>query len=287
MVGETQALNQKEQVRLCRVRTGLGTVRLMHAHYVTQVFAPHFHEGYCLGVIEGGALAFRYMGEQVVAPKGAVNLAIPGEVHTGQSADEAGWTYRMLYLETDLLISTASQMTGKPAPLPFIRAGVLFDDDLATMIHRLHCQLADPGIPLLEKESRLLSVLTILLHRHGRTRPKRLSAIRQSGIVEIARSFLHDHFDRDVSIRELAEAVGLSPFHFIRVFGKQTGLTPHAFLTQIRVKKAQDLLTAGESPGQAALGAGFFDQSHLTRHFKRITGITPGRFRNSVQDSRV
>ena len=285
MVGETQPLNKDEKVRLCRVRTSLGTVRLMQAQYVSQVFAPHYHEGYCLGVIERGALAFRYMGERVVAPMGAVNLAIPGEVHTGQAADEAGWTYRMLYLETDLLVTTASQMTDKPAPMPFIRAGVLFDDDLARMIHCLHRQLADPGTALIEKESQLLAVLVHLIHRHGRTRPHRWPAGRQSRVVDRSTAYIHDHFDRDVSIRELAAVVGLSPYHFIRVFRGRTGLTPHAFLTQLRVKKARELLSTGESPGQAAVRSGFFDQSHLTRHFKRITGVTPGHFRNSVQDS--
>ena len=120
-------LKTKENPIRCRIDTGLGPVDLMYARYVNHTFAPHFHEGYCLGVIEKGALGFRYMGENVVAPAGAINLAIPGEVHTGQAADESGWTYRMFYLEADLLAKTAAQVSGKQTPLPFIRAGVLFD----------------------------------------------------------------------------------------------------------------------------------------------------------------
>ncbi len=79
-------MNQREEIRMRRVNTGLGPVNLMHARYVTQVFAPHFHEGYCLGVIERGALGFRYMGQNVVAPAGAVNLAVPREVQAAVAA---------------------------------------------------------------------------------------------------------------------------------------------------------------------------------------------------------
>ena len=98
------------------------------------------------------------------------------------------------------------------------------------------------------------------------------------------RDFIHAHHDRDISIREIAGPAGLSPYHFIRVFCKQTGLTPHAYFTQVRVRRAQYPMASGETPVQVAFGAGFFDQSYLTRHFKRVTGITPGRYLNHVQD---
>lgn len=278
-------MNAQEAVRLNRVETSLGAVDLMHARYVTQVFAPHFHEGYCLGVIEQGALTFRYMGEHVVAPAGAVNLAIPGEVHTGQAANEVGWTYRMFYLSADLLVSVASQLTGKNAAMPFIRAGVLCDSDLARRIHQLHSKMEDPATPLLEKESLLITVLTRMVQRHSKPSPETCRTCREPTVVATARDFIHAHHDQDISIRELAGAVGLSPYHFIRVFREQTGLTPHAYLTQVRVRQAQRLIASGETPVQSAIGTGFFDQSHLTRHFKRITGITPGRYRNCVQDA--
>jgi AraC-like DNA-binding protein len=107
---------------------------------------------------------------------------------------------------------------------------------------------------------------------------------REPVAVETARAYIHAHYDRDISVRDLAALTGLSPYHFIRVFSGQVGLTPHAYLVQVRVQQARQLLATGETPSQAALSAGFFDQSHLTRHFKRILGVTPGRYRNCVQD---
>jgi AraC-like DNA-binding protein len=287
VAGQGHLLGKREKALLERVKTGLGAVEVMQARYVTQVFAPHFHEGYCLGVIEAGALGFRYMGENVVAPAGAVNLAVPGEVHTGQAADEAGWMYRMFYLDADLVASVASQMAGRKAPMPFIRPGVLFDAGLARMIHRLHRRMQDPRMPILEKEAGLLAVLTRLLGRYGRPRTTIPDAGREPGAVDTARDYMHACHDRDISIRELAAITGLSPYHFIRVFSGQVGLTPHAYLIQVRVHQARRRLLAGEAPAQAAVSVGFYDQSHLTRHFKRILGVTPGRYRNSVQDTAI
>ena len=278
-------MNPQEKTILHRVHTGLGTVNLMHARYVTQTFAPHFHEGYCLGVIEKGALGFRYRGEHVVAPAGAVNLAIPGEVHTGQAADDAGWTYRMFYLDCDLLASAASQMAGRATPLPFIREGVLFDSDLAAMIRWLHRGMQDPARSVLEKETGLLAVLDLVIRQYSRPHITGRPTGREPEAVAIAREYIHAHHHRDISVCELAAAAGLSPYHFIRVFSRQLGLTPHAYLTQVRVQEARQRLLAGESPAETALPAGFYDQSHLTRHFKRIVGTTPARYRNSVQDA--
>jgi AraC-like DNA-binding protein len=284
MVRRQPFLNRKEKTILRRVGTGLGTVDLMHARYVTQTFAPHFHEGYCLGVIEAGALGFRYMGEAVVAPAGAVNLAIPGEVHTGQAAHEAGWTYRMFYLDADLLNRAASQISAKRVCLPFIREGVLFDPDLAAMIHRHHRCMQDPRTSTLEKETGLLALLSRVIRQYSRPRLTERPSGSEPQAVGTARDYIHAHHQRDISVNELAAVCGLSPYHFIRVFRRQTGLTPHAYLIQVRVQQARHLLRSGAVPSHAALAAGFFDQSHLTRHFKRIVGTTPGRYRNSVQD---
>jgi AraC-like DNA-binding protein len=81
-----------------------------------------------------------------------------------------------------------------------------------------------------------------------------------------------------VTLRALARFAGLSAFHLCRVFREAVGMPPHAYQTQIRVRRAKSLLAAGVPIARAAAEAGFYDQSHLTRHFKRIVGLTPGRY---------
>jgi AraC-like DNA-binding protein len=94
------------------------------------------------------------------------------------------------------------------------------------------------------------------------------------------------------TLDELARLTGLSPHALLRAFRAETGLPPHAYLTQHRVRLARGLLDRGVSPAEAAVAAGFADQAHLTRHFKRVVGVPPGAYqrargaagRNCVQD---
>jgi len=109
--------------------------------------------------------------------------------------------------------------------------------------------------------------------------------VASSAAVQRVIDYLDSHFGEDLSLESLAGIACLSPFHFIRVFSRQTGLTPHAWMMQLRAHKAKDLLGRGLAIADVAAQAGFADQSHLSRIFKRLLGYTPGQFSNSVQDT--
>ena len=94
-----------------------------------------------------------------------------------------------------------------------------------------------------------------------------------------ARDYLMENYATDIGLEELAGVAGLSRAHLIRAFRKEFHITPHAFLTDIRVRIARRKLQAGEQPAEIALECGFADQAHFTRHFKARTGITPGQYR--------
>jgi len=273
-----------EQVRIWQP-PDLPGLQLMQASYVTQTFPRHSHDGFGAGVIERGALGFFYRGENVVAPAGRINLVNPDEVHTGQSVTEAGWSYRMFYFGADLLQRAAAEMADRPVDLPFFTSGVINDSPLAGLIYQVHLRLADQATPLLEKESHLLSMLTQLIARHTDTPPVLRSIGREHNGVRRAIDYLDANFHEDISIGQLAGVACLSPYHFIRVFSRQTGLPPHAWLMQLRARKARELLLRGISIADAACMTGFTDQSHLNRIFKRLMGYTPGQFSNSVQDA--
>ena len=265
----------------------LEGIELLRAHYITQTFARHAHEGFAVGVIESGALGFFYRGENVVAPAGAINLAIPDEPHTGHAAQETGWSYRMFYLDAGLLRQAAAEISGKAHDLPYFRPGVIFDEQLAQTLGALHVALELGTDGALEHQSRLLCVLTQFIRRHAHPAPAINSMRREHQAVTRARDYLESHYADNPSLHELAAAVYLSPFHLIRVFQHELGLPPHAYLTQVRVRHARRLLAQGQPIVSVANATGFTDQSHLTRHFKRILGVTPGQYRNFVQDRGV
>ncbi len=273
----------QERVRIWQP-PGLPGLQLMRATYITQTFPRHTHEGFGVGVIERGALGFFYRGENMIAPAGRINLVIPDEVHTGQAATDGGWTYRMFYFPADLLRQAALEMAGRPTALPFFTSGVIADGCLAGLIHRVHLQFEDPDTQLLERESLFLHMLVQLIARHAEAPPGLRPAGREHAGAGRAIDYLRANFHRDISIEQLAAVACLSPFHFIRVFSRHTGLPPHAWLMQLRVRKVQEMLWRGIPIVDAACQAGFTDQSHLNRVFKRLLGFTPGQFSNSVQD---
>jgi len=108
-----------------------------------------------------------------------------------------------------------------------------------------------------------------------------MSARGPTRAVRDARDYLADHADEPVALATLADAVGLAPAHLCRAFRAQVGIPPHAYLIQLRVARARALLDAGARPSEAAIRAGFYDQSQLHRHFRRIVGVTPGQYARS------
>jgi transcriptional regulator GlxA family with amidase domain len=128
-------------------------------------------------------------------------------------------------------------------------------------------------------------MLIQLIARHTAARPKGKLTGREHVGVRRAIDYLEARFHEDISIEKLAGVACLSPYHFIRVFARHTGLPPHAWLMQLRARKARGMLQQGMAIADAACMAGFADQSHLTRIFKRLLGYTPGQLSNSVQDA--
>jgi transcriptional regulator GlxA family with amidase domain len=102
--------------------------------------------------------------------------------------------------------------------------------------------------------------------------------------VSVVREVLEDSYVRadETSLHALAQRTGVTPFRVIRAFREATGLAPHQYLIQVRVERARQLLADGAAPSIVAAMTGFVDQSHLTYHFKKHLGITPGHYRRCV-----
>lgn len=102
--------------------------------------------------------------------------------------------------------------------------------------------------------------------------------------VEKARTFIRGHFSERIDLDRLAEVGQLSGYHLQRLFVQEEGLSPRAYLENVRIEKARELLEQGESLAQTALQTGFYDQSHFANTFRKSTGLTPGEYRKIFQD---
>ena len=135
------------------------------------------------------------------------------------------------------------------------------------------------------QQSLLLELISQLLLHHAHTRIP-APAIRNAQTVNHLRDYLEEHYRENVSIETLSQLSSLSPYYLIRCFRQQFGLPPHLYQRQVRLLKAKHALHTSQSLAAIANDTGFFDQSHFTRSFKRVFGVTPGAYRqdNSIQD---
>ncbi len=255
----------------------LPGVELLRAHYVNRAFPRHAHAVFAIGVIDAGALGFNYRGARVVAARGEISLANDGEAHDGFAAAGDGWQYRMLYLDPALLGQAASELAGRERPVPRFAAGVIRDPNLARCMLALHAAV-DESAWALPAQELLALTLTQLVRRHADDAPPE-PPVRIPAAVRRAREAADAQALEGLTLRELAGVADMNAFQFLRAFRRAYGLTPYAYVLGRRIAIAQALLARGQGVAEVAARTGFADQSHLSRHFRRIVGVTPGAYR--------
>ena len=252
----------------------LPGVEALHASFVAHAYRPHSHPTWTVAVVERGAARFELDATHQRAGRGELFVLEPEAVHTGMAAVPEGWAYKVLYLDPALLGAYAED----DAPPPGAARWVVFEDPgLRARLLRAHAALATGATGLALEEAVVVAVDRLRPHlRPGP--PERAQGRSEHAAVRRARAHLRERFDRAVPLRELAAVSGLSRFELVRRFHAQTGLTPHAFQTDLRIARARRLLAGGERPAAVAAACGFADQPHLTRVFKRAVGVTPARY---------
>lgn len=250
---------------------------LISARFLKQVFPPHFHETYVVCVDERGAHASWYRGANRIVPERALTLVPPGEVHTGQRVPGQVWHYRAVYPSIELMKQVALD-AGVRASEVALSCGLSVDDPELTEAFLAAHRVCEAAPDSLRAESILTEVLVTLLRRHADGLRRRPEQSTPAHLVEVIRDHLQAHLTGRVTLRDLARATGLTQYAVLRGFRRATGIPPHRYLTQLRVRRAQELLREGQSPVMVAQLVGFADQSHLNRHFRRLVGVTPGVF---------
>ncbi|MFF1272727.1 AraC family transcriptional regulator [Streptomyces marokkonensis] len=271
----------REQARWTRARLGRcgPPLDLLTARFSRHEYAPHAHDEFTVGVTVGGLEVIAYRGGRIHSGPGSIVVLEPGEMHTGGPAAPDGYSYRALYAAPALL-TDGTLGTG----LPHFRKPVLHDPELAAALRRAHTDLSAHPDPV-EAESRLPWLLTALTRRHSTSRASD-DTVPGAGPVALAvRDRLADELLAPPSLAALAADLGLSRYQLLRAFRTTMGVPPYAWLAQYRVTRARALLDTGLRPAEVAGLVGFADQAHLTRWFRRVLGVTPAAYRNSVQDA--
>ena len=230
---------------------------------------------YVVGVMVAGAMQVRRERERFVFGPRDVCAWDPSAAHCGTPYDSARWEARLVILESP----TLERVLHGPEPLttdlrfskPLVR-----DARLAQRFLDLHRTLEAPSWAL-ERETLLADWLRDVSD-YPRDPDERRRAARRDPALRRACEFLHDELARNVTLDELERAAGISRHRLSRLFRTAYGMPPHAFQLAHRIRTARQMLERGIDVAEVAQATGFFDQSHLHRHFRLRLGMTPARY---------
>jgi AraC-like DNA-binding protein len=243
-------------------------------------FPRHVHRQFGIGVIEEGAQRSASGRGQVEAGPGDVITVNPGEVHDGVPIGDAGRRWRILYIDPALVRTASLDLSdGRNGDYAFTFP-VSPSTAVASRVRRLFAATTSAtgatGSGIAAEEA-LLDLLACAGEVSLAPAPADLGPLKH------ARERIEDDPQAQASLAELSASCGMSRFHFLRSFSRAVGLTPHAYAIQCRVDRARALIAEGSSLADAAAGAGFADQSHLTRMFVARYGLTPGAYAQAVR----
>ncbi|MFB7515000.1 AraC family ligand binding domain-containing protein [Streptomyces sp. NPDC056144] len=270
-------------------RDDVRPLEAMHAHFHDHVYAPHSHDAYSFGITDLGAQSFRCRGGRHTSGAGMVMALNPDEVHDGRAAAELGYQYRIVHIGPsvvrDILGDAAGSGDGDggPGAMPLFVQPVLTDPVLTGALARLHAALVGGAEGLAREE--LLTGAVLALAERGATRApvrRTLEGAAGRGAARRVHALLAEAFLEPLTADDLASAAGCSRFALYRAFRAEFGMAPSDYQRLLRLRRARLLLTRGLPPADAAASAGFADQAHFHRWFKRVYGITPAVYRHAA-----
>jgi AraC-like DNA-binding protein len=262
-----------DQIRVERPRAGL---QRLAARFGGHAYDLHRHETYAVGLTLWGAQSFHYRGALRTSRAGQVMVIHPDEAHDGHASIDAGFAYRMLYVDPAVV---GAALDG--ASPPFVPDVVADDSALAGLLREAFAEFPRPLEPL--ALDAIVSRLAELLSVRSDAAPRQRSPSTARHAVEQAREFLAAEAPRIVASEELEKVSGLDRFALSRHFRAAFGTSPHRYQVGQRLARAQAMIAAGAALSETAAATGFADQSHLTRHFSARFGLTPGRFATLAQ----
>jgi len=251
---------------------------------VMQAFPNHFHEHYVIGFIERGNRNLKVRKTCHFIVPGNLLLFNPGENHSCESRDDQPLDYRCINILPDVMAKAVWEIFGIDCQ-PLFEQPVVYQSEFIPELRELHSMIlrGERGV---QKEERFYFLLEQLLRDYAQLGGREPVAELRAEVRAVC-DYLAVHATEQISLDTLSEIAGLSKYHLLRAFTKETGITPYSYLETLRIDRAKSLLRQGIAPAEAALSAGFSDQSHFSNAFKRFIGLTPGQYRRVFAEKRA
>lgn len=240
----------------------------------------HSHTHWSLGAITQGVSTFIYRENSYHVTEGDLVLMNPDWPHACNPIENQPWAYLMLYVDTTWLTQLRYDegLLQRPRWQDIANA-VITDNHLYQGYCTMAATLLDDTRELLDKQTQVIEYLSTLMHTLDN---QKLVLDRQTpAALNKLAIYLNEHCTEELSLDELCTLSGYSPSYLIRSFRQHFGMTPHAYIVNKRIQYGQQQLKKGISIIDTALNAGFSDQAHFQRTFKRLVAATPNQYRKS------
>lgn len=252
-----------------------SSVELVDAQLRSGAFSPHRHDTYTIAVTTSGVQSFNYRGKRWQSLPGQAVILHPDELHDGYCCNQSGFSYRAAYLPPAHV-----QTVIGGAALPFLAEGVSTDADMVgSALHLIAMCTAE--VDLFGYQDALLQLVSAMQRCSGGQPPTRRNVNREA--VMRVREFLDSVPAPGTNLDQLEQLAGYDRWQLSRDFRVLLGTSPYRYLQCRRLERASQLLRSGLGMAAAAHEAGFADQSHFGRVFKRTFGTTPLTWHRSGQ----
>ncbi|MCT7584712.1 MULTISPECIES: AraC family transcriptional regulator [Aliarcobacter] len=233
-------------------------------------YNKHFHNTYSIGLTYSGVIKVKYVNKTVDSYKYTVRVTNPGDVH---SAEVNSLTHASFCPKVELVSKVYEDMYGYKK-IPFFENYLIEDKILFFKLHNFFYSYFQKKDFLLV-ETNLIEVLSYMIENYTISTKAYIDIFCDKKIVKDTYEFINDSIDMNFTLDELASNIGLSKYHFIRVFKKEFGLSPYEFILNERVNRAHEFIQKGMSISEASFQVGFTDQSHFTKNSKKFFAHTP------------
>lgn len=240
----------------------------------------HLHAEYQFALSLNARGEYSYRGGKLKIPAASLCVLHAGEPHAPSEDREVYQPaiYRMLYADPSEMTIVAADITGKHfAELPHFSQILISDRGLIGGFLRLFELNFAPALQLERDEARL-GFFSNLILRHAQNTPPVAQFKSDAPGVRRVLEFIHDNFEQNVSLADLARASGISKFHLCRAFRRYTGVSPYIYQRHLRLSHAKKLLLRGLPIAEVSAALGFYDQSHFGQKFKNFVGISPKKY---------
>lgn len=254
----------------------LNNILFENVSFSSEDFTKHYHDTYTMGLTYKGVLKSFNANESYDSYEYSIRINNPGEVHAGKSKE---WSHVNFYPTIEMMSNLYEQIFSEKK-IPYFQRHIVENKILFLKLHNFFDSYFKKEDDMLI-ESNLIEALSNLILTSTIYTKNYNQIFEDKRIIKNTYEFINDSIDTNFTLESLASNASLSKYHFLRLFKKEFGLTPHAFIVNERLNRANKLIQNGLSISEASIQVGFNDQSHFTRNFKKYFGYTPSYLRKN------